>query len=151
MHRLRSAHLEDTATSTRASMRTGRGPRAIVVVHSADCAGCRGYIEQLAAASDAFREWNGRLSVVAYEPADAASAFRTDAMSGVQVLSDPDGTLEADPAALLLADEWGEVHFAVEGIAGHALPGAAEVAEWMRFISIQCPECEQPEGEWRDV
>ena len=151
MHRLTGADLEDTATSRRVSLRAGRGPRAVVVVHSADCPGCRAYIEQLADASGTFHEWGGRLSVIAYAPAAIAGTLRTDVTAGVQVLSDPHTTLGAEPAALLLADEWGEVHFAVEGVSDHALPGADEIAEWLRFISIQCPECEQPEGEWRNV
>lgn len=150
-HRFTGADLADTATSRRVSLRSGRGPRAVLVVHSAECTGCRMYMEQLAAASPTFREWGGRISVVAYEPVAKADTLRTDALAGMQVLSDPHSTLGVEPAALLLADEWGEVHFAMEGVADHALPQPAEIADWLRFISIQCPECEQPEGEWRNI
>lgn len=148
---LAGADLHDTATSTRVSMRSGRGPRVVVVVHSSGCTGCRTYVDQLAAASQAFSEWGGRLSVVAYESEEQASTLRTDERAHVQVLSDPDATLGAEAAAVLLADEWGEVHYAVHGVTDHALPDAAEITEWLRFISIHCPECEQPEGEWRKV
>ncbi|HEX2166697.1 MAG TPA: hypothetical protein VHG09_05605 [Longimicrobiales bacterium] len=143
--------LTDAATGTRVNLRTGRGPRAIVVVHSADCAECRAYLERLAGASDSFREWDGRVNVVVNEDAVSASALRSGALAFLQVLADPDAALGAEPAAVLLADEWGEVHFAVQAVMDHSLPGAQEIGEWMKFISIQCPECEQPEGEWRDL
>lgn len=146
-----TGELEDAATGTPVNLRTGRGPRVIVIVHSADCAACRQYLAQLAGASDSFREWDARLSVVANQPAETATKLRSGPLADVQVLADPDATLGVQPAAVLLVDEWGEVHHAVQGIADHSLPDAAELAGWTRFISIQCPECEQPEGEWRDL
>lgn len=148
--RLIGADLHDVATSTRVSLRTGRGPRAVFVIHASDCGGCRTYIQQLVAAGGAFREWDGRVSVVAYEPPEAAARVSTE-FPQLQVLSDPDATLGAGKAALLLADEWGEVHFAVQDVADHALPSVEEIAGWMRFIAIQCPECEQPESGWRSL
>ena len=29
----------------------------------------------------------------------------------------------------------------------HQLPGPVELAEWVKFLAIQCPECEGPEGD----
>ena len=53
---------------------------------------------------------------------------------------------------LLIADQWGEL-FLVEPMpdGAHSYPAPAEVAEWLRFVAIQCPECENPEGEWRTL
>ena len=49
------------------------------------------------------------------------------------------------------AREWGEVFFVADAGLGHDLPGSGEMEDWIRFLAIQCPECEGPEGEWRSV
>ena len=51
----------------------------------------------------------------------------------------------------MIADEWGEVYSVADAGAGHRFPGAPEIIEWVRFLAIQCPECEGPEGEWKTV
>ena len=43
-------------------------------------------------------------------------------------------------AALYIADRYGEIYFVAHSQPGHALPGAAEVLDWLRFINAQCPE-----------
>lgn len=124
--------LVDARTGARVDLRTGRGPRVIFVTHDTACAGCAAWLERLEAERAAFADWGGRLTVV-IDDADARVALGVTA------------------AALLIVDEWGEVFFTAEGGAGHALPDSTEVIEWIRFIAVQCPECEQPEGEWRSV
>ena len=52
---------------------------------------------------------------------------------------------------VVILDEWGEVFFVADAEAGHDLPTSAEIADWIRFLAIQCPECEGPEGEWRKI
>ncbi len=67
------------------------------------------------------------------------------------MLIDRDHVLADGRAGTIVADEWGEIHFAQSAGMGHAMPSAGELVEWARFVSIQCPECEGPEGEWRSV
>ncbi|HET9265340.1 MAG TPA: hypothetical protein VFO14_19975 [Vicinamibacterales bacterium] len=42
----------------------------------------------------------------------------------------------------VIADKWGEVHF----VAGHEtpakLPTPDELIEWLRYVQMQCPECQ---------
>jgi hypothetical protein len=43
---------------------------------------------------------------------------------------------------VVIADRWGEVYF-VTGAAGAAgLPGPDALVEWLRFVQVQCPECQ---------
>lgn len=53
------------------------------------------------------------------------------------------GALAADGtprAALYVTDRYGEIYFAAHPERGQALPSAAEVLDWLRFINSQCPE-----------
>lgn len=128
------------------SVRDGRGPRAVVTLHAAGCPGCLAYLRTLAAASAAAAEWGGRfIAVVPGPPAEMSSP------AGLRVLFDPEGVIADGGAAGVAADEWGEVYFATEAGSGHELPSADALVDWMRFAAIQCPECENPEGEWRTV
>ena len=43
---------------------------------------------------------------------------------------------------LLIADRWGEIYVVADAPQVCELPGAAEVAEWLRFLEHQCPECQ---------
>lgn len=81
-------------------------------------------------------EWGGSLIVVPSEPDG-----KTDLAARLGIRG----------AAVVIADEWGEIFFAADAGAEQALPTPDEIVEWVRFISIQCPECEQPEGEWRTL
>lgn len=43
---------------------------------------------------------------------------------------------------LLVADRWGEIQFAAESPSVEGLPDPADVAEWVQFVQMRCPECE---------
>lgn len=133
------------------ALRGGRGPRVLVVVHSTGCAACEEYVRGLAASTDALAEWGGRLMVVVPGPVEQAAELQEMASAACQVLADPEGRLSAGGAAVVIADEWGEIYFAADAGAEHGFPTLEEIAEWVRFIAIQCPECEGPEGEWRTI
>lgn len=133
------------------SLRGGRGPRVVLRAHSATCERCRDFVRGLIADGAAVRDWSARISVVVPDAISGARALHTALDGRVQVLADPDGTLGLSCAELVIADEWGEVYFATQIGADHAFPEPDEVAEWARFIAIQCPECEGPEGDWRTL
>jgi peroxiredoxin len=136
------------------SLRGRRGPAVLFAVHAHDCAGCVAYVGALAAAADAIAEWGGGLLVVVPETTDGADDLHDAAAGRLRLLADHGRTLGAHlgpgAAAVLVADEWGEIHFAAETGLAHELPSPGELVEWVRFIAIQCPECEGPEGEWRN-
>lgn len=120
----------------------GREARVVVLLDDAGCAECRGYAERLAAARDAVEEWRGLVLLVV--PAAEAEAERWRAESGTpfQVLADPERRLAAAcgvrAPALLIADQWGELFLVEPGGAEHRLSSPDEVAEWLRYLAIQC-------------
>lgn len=132
-------------------LRWGRGPRVLVAMHSAACNDCRRYVRaDLASDADRLAEWGGRLVVVVPGQLESAADL-AETTPDAQVLGDPEGKLASGGALVVIADEWGEVYFVANAGAEHDLPTPVEIAEWVRFIAIQCPECEGPEGEWRTV
>ena len=43
---------------------------------------------------------------------------------------------------VVVADQWGEVHYVAAADSAAALPSAGELAEWLHYVRIQCPECQ---------
>ncbi len=41
-----------------------------------------------------------------------------------------------------VADRWGELQWITSSDRVSALPSAREIAAWLQFVEIQCPECE---------
>ena len=137
-----STRIEGTGLGHRA------GPRVVVTLHHAACDDCIRYATGLVPVLDQVRGWGGDIVVVAPGPSDVEAPRLTRA--GVTLVRDTERVL-AGEAAVLIADEWGEVFFASEPGDGHSGPSAEEVLEWVKFIAIQCPECEGPEGLWRGL
>ena len=122
------------------------------LTRSAVCPDCQRYISGLLASNgDRISEWGGRLGVVV--PGDGGSAHELAETIGgvVPILLDPEGKLALGKAMVIVTDEWGEVYFVMDAGAGHNLPGPVQIGDWIRFLAIQCPECEGPEGEWRTI
>ncbi len=132
-------------------LRTGRGPCAIVSVHSATCEDCHAYVRSLGSIDQEIAAWGGRLVVVAPGPAGMAAPLHAATNAAFLVLADPDLRFASGQAGVLIADEWGEVHMSAVAGEAHAFPGPGEIVEWLRFLAIQCPECEGPEGDWRTI
>jgi peroxiredoxin len=151
---LPSVSLAATPDGELVDLRGGRGPRVLVLMHAGACDGCQDFLRQIAPIATEVAEWGGRLLVVP-EPEEDHDALLGEAPPGMRVLSDPEQTVARDlgltGAAVVIADEWGEIYFAAQSGTGHRLPLPEEIVSWVRFIAIQCPECEQPEGEWRTL
>ena len=140
---LEFAAADRVATSLRVR---GRFGAVVVLVHDAACEACKRYLAELAAADAQHREWDGRVvALVPAEPEQVAE-YRTEAGLPYSVLPDPKrrawAVLGLAGAAVLIADQWGELRYVSPGGAGHSFPAAEEVTEWLRFLAIQCPECE---------
>lgn len=122
----------------------GREGTVLMLTHSAGCAECAAYLRGLEEAREEMRDWDGRVLVVVPEAPEAAAALQ----SPFPVLADPEGRCAercqlSGGGAMVIADQWGEVFFVEAGGAGrHDLPPAGEVVEWLRFMAIQCPECQ---------
>jgi peroxiredoxin len=120
----------------------GRLSPVLVLVHPGACAGCAEFVAQLAAAAPALEEWDGRVLVITPDPPQEGQ----DAGGAFPLLSDPERRLSAalgiTPPAVVVADQWGEVHLAGEAGEGHGFPAVAELEQWVRYLAVQCPECE---------
>lgn len=141
--RLAALALPSARGGVAVDVRPSRGPRVLVKLHNGACAECHAYVAQIAARVDAIAEWGA--DVVVISPA----AVRDGA--GLAVLVDAAGAIVTGRLDVVVADEWGEIFHATEGGGVHDVIAADEVVEWVKFVAIQCPECENPEGPWRDL
>lgn len=126
-----------------------RGPRVLVAVHEFGCDECIRYVQRVGSIQEELVSWGGDIAVVAPECIGASAAGL--AGLGVPVLEDPDHLLADGRLTVIIADEWGEIYFASESESQHGAISPDEVLEWVKFVAIQCPECEAPEGEWRNL
>lgn len=108
--------------------RTGAGRGVQLVVRLPEgCPDCRRWLDQnREALLEAVHFWGGRLDVEAQPP----------------------GAGRAAAGWLAVLDEWDEVFHVAPLAAGRPFPTVETVAEWIRFVAIQCEECERPEWPW---
>jgi hypothetical protein len=43
---------------------------------------------------------------------------------------------------VVVADRWGEIQWIAGGDGREQLPPVSEIVEWLRFVQMQCPECQ---------
>ncbi len=132
-------------------LRAGRGPLILLIKHSEDCEQCRGHLDALLERRVDMSHWGARVLGVIPAVKQRPHPQETSGAAESVMLSDREQLLADGRAGIIVADEWGEIHFAQPAEIDHAMPTADELIEWARFVSIQCPECEGPEGEWRSV
>ncbi len=131
-----------------------RHRRRALVLYAAergDCPACRAYLTALAALAPQIAAEEAELVVVVHGQPATAAPLQTVVGAAGTVLFDPDGRVfrrwgAVDPAgqpvaALFVADRFGTLYARALAGPDHALPPAAEVVDWLRFINIQCPEC----------
>ncbi len=120
----------------------GRLSPVLVLLHPGACAGCAEFVAQLSEAAPALEEWDGRVLVITPDP----PAEKEDAGGAFPLLSDPERRLSASlgitPPAVVVADQWGEVHLASEAGEDHDFPAVGELEQWVQYLAVQCPECE---------
>lgn len=52
-----------------------------------------------------------------------------------------DDVAGAPRPGIIIADRWGEIHF-VAGGRVEDLPASAGIVQWLRYVQMQCPECQ---------
>lgn len=134
----------------------GRLATVLVALHG-DCARCEAYLAALAAQEAELRDWDGRVVAVRVgradaEPAAGSSDGEERAQAAphrlgerVRVAADPERRLASagiTVPAVLIADQWGELFVVEPAGAGHALVAPAEIVAWLRYLAVQCPECQ---------
>lgn len=119
----------------------GRRSPVLVLLHSAECPACAEFVARLGAAADMLREWDGEVRVIT--PSGAAE---TQPPPPFPLLLDPERRVAAalgiTPPAVVIADQWGEVHDVREAGDEHRFPTVDEIESWLRYLAIQCPECQ---------
>jgi hypothetical protein len=81
---------------------------------------------------------------------EPTSAYAAEVIARVREFGDPDFecviTQDRVPGvsapAIVVADRWGEIVFAVEKPDVADLPPPQELMEWLNYVRNQCPECE---------
>jgi hypothetical protein len=53
-----------------------------------------------------------------------------------------ESVLDLPPAAVIIADRWGEIYFIRAGVSVADLASVTEIMEWLRSIQHECPECQ---------
>lgn len=122
----------------------GRYATVMVTVH-ADCRSCEHYLEELTSAHDDVREWDGRVIAVVTD-GDAAPPRLQHTLHGpLRIARDREHRLRAagvPTPAVLIADQWGELFVVEDAREEHTFLSAAEVVAWLRYLAMQCPECQ---------
>lgn len=112
-----------------------------------ECSDCDDYLRRLGQ-EQRLPMWGGRILAIGDPPPGPGGVELPD---GVLPVTDPDGqarrAADVPPgtAAVLVVDRFGQVFARRTDEAGHDLPSAGDVLEEVRFISVQCPECEVPD------
>jgi hypothetical protein len=122
----------------------GRRSPVLVLAHGPDCVACNEFIRQLHGEKEALQEWDGKVVVV--RPAVEAGSPTWPAAELFPEVADPERRLTAaaavGPPAVVVADQWGQIHLAREAGDEHAFPTVSELVSELRYLSIRCPECE---------
>jgi peroxiredoxin len=73
---------------------------------------------------------------------DVTARVRESGDQGVECVVTQDSVPGVSAPAVVVADRWGEIVFAVEKSSFSDLPAPQELMEWLNYVRNQCPECE---------
>ncbi|MGH9456388.1 MAG: hypothetical protein ACRD2J_01960 [Thermoanaerobaculia bacterium] len=104
-------------------LRAAGGKRPVLVfLHGPECEACRAYAARL-------------------DP----GRFATEG-GALRIIEDDDRRLARDtrvePPAVVVADEWGEIHSRSPAGEAHDFPAPEALLEWLEYLAVRCPECE---------
>ena len=120
-------------------LRVPRHAAVLVLLDAPPDEGTRDYLGELAGAASGIAGWDGRvIVVVGGESGPALAALGLP----FPVLADPGGAVAAAAGvaapALVVADQWGEVHSSTAVGPGRPWPRPAELEKWAQFLAIRC-------------
>jgi hypothetical protein len=103
------------------------------------------YLRDLNAAAPTLGLWGGRVIVVMPD-APRRMAAGPDRAAALDLVTESTDEAErcgvpAGEDAILIADRWGQIYHGAQGATSEALPAPGEIEEWVKFLSMQCPEC----------
>lgn len=125
--------------------RPGRGSSIILVLHALHCPECASHLAEVFGRRGELDEWDGRVLVVVREEGSATATAIGTGGAFPSLLDSRDSLasrLGVETPATIVADQWGVVHERHSAGAKHDFLPVDELVEWVRYLAIQCPECE---------
>lgn len=124
-------------------LRAHRRGTVLALLGPAPSADDLAYLRALAAAEPALAAWDGRVVVVVPDDAaaHAVAALALPFPTAVDAAGRVADAAGAAAPALVVADQWGEVHeaaAATDAGGARAWPDPADVEEWLRFLAVRC-------------
>jgi hypothetical protein len=132
------------ANGSAAAIVPARSAASVVVIpHSSHCDACRLFLDQLVENWPELAAWDVVVTVIHLETSPLQTPDQD--MGPIRVLYDPgrrvQQSLGTEPA-ILIVDQWGEIHDQLLIGEQHEFPQVAELASWGRYLATRCPECE---------
>lgn len=113
--------------------------------HGSRCPDCRTALRDLAENLAAFREEEALVLGIGADAPAPTRQLASAIACPFPLLSDPAGHAVAQQGlkvpSLVVADRYGEIWAAWDGGEQHHLPNPPEIARWLEFVELQCPEC----------
>jgi hypothetical protein len=136
--RLPDITLPDAREGTPVRLRpTGDRSVLIVMIHP-ECPDCAGWVEKLAEQKEEIGSWKGDVRLVANQGGRRSYPFQALLDSEDQLAR----ALGLAAPAVIIADQWGEIHEAEEAGEDHRFLPTESLVEWVRHLATSCPECE---------
>jgi hypothetical protein len=100
--------------------------------------------------ADVWQKKNLALVCLADDDSPAAQSYIHDLREALPALSAHDAVVVVTTTPIegmplpgcAVADRWGEMQWITSADRVAELPSAREIAAWLHFVEIQCPECE---------
>jgi hypothetical protein len=141
--RIPPLHVKELGGERRIPLRPeGRVANVVVTLH-AGCNDCAAWLERLMERDADIRDWDGRVLAIL----DGADEPPAGVSPGGKTLrfaaSEPRLAEKGIPTpAVLITDQWGELYAVEDAGTDHQFPTPDQVVEWLRYVAIQCPECQ---------
>jgi len=130
--------LPDAREGTSVRLRTSGDRSVLIVMIHPDCSDCAAWVEKLAGQKDEIGSWKGEVRLV-----DRGAAGRPHPFQRLLDSDDQLGqALGVAAPAVVIADQWGEIHEAAEAGEEHRFLPIESAVEWIRHLATSCPECE---------
>ncbi len=114
--------------------------------HGAACPVCRNMLQELAAHMATYRAEKAEVLAIGPDQPHEAQQLAAELEYPHPLLTDPTERTAAQHGlavpAVVVADRFGEIWAAWIGDDQHVLPSGQEIAAWLAFIEVQCPECD---------
>lgn len=129
-----------------------RGATTLFFAHDATCLACHGYAKQLARQAAAMRDADAQPVAVVGDTPGPVRSWTQEMPAGAVLLADPEGgwkravqtalSVEQDAVLLLVLDRYAAPRAVSVAAEAGGLIGPAEATDWLRFLALECPECD---------